>query len=76
MRAVVMLVIHQLSSHGVDPALVDLFWMLAGAIGAVMMISVAWRVIRLALFLISWAIIILFGLGVMGHVAIEYMLMK
>lgn len=71
MRAVAMLVMHQLSSHGIDPAIVDVFWMLAGSIGAVMLISVAWRVLRLALFFIAWGIVVFLGLLIVAHLAVE-----
>lgn len=71
MRAVAMLVVHQLTSHGVDPALLDLFWMLAGSIGAVVVISVVWRVLRLALFLVAWGIVVLLGLLIFGQLALE-----
>ncbi|MDH3659005.1 MAG: hypothetical protein OEU92_03070 [Alphaproteobacteria bacterium] len=71
MRAVGMLVMHQLTSHGIDPAFLDLFWILAGSIGAVVLFSVAWRVLRLALFVLSWVVIVLFGLVVFGHLTLE-----
>jgi len=72
MRAVAMLVMHQLSSHGVDPAFVELFWLVAGSIGAAFLITIAWRVLRLALHLISWVVIVLFGLVVFGHLALNF----
>ena len=71
MRAVAMLVMHQLTSHGVDPAFVELFWLVAGSIGAVVLITVFWRVLRLLLYLLSWVIVVLFGLVVFGHLALE-----
>lgn len=71
MRAVAMLVMHQLTSHGIDPAFIDVFWLVAGSIGAVVLISVTWKVLRLALYLMSWVIIVLFGLVVFGHLALE-----
>lgn len=71
MRAVAMLVVHQLTSHGVDPAFLDLFWMLAGSIGAVMVISVVWRVFRLALFFVAWGIVVFLGLLIFGQLALE-----
>ncbi|MGI9504802.1 MAG: hypothetical protein ACR2RE_17295 [Geminicoccaceae bacterium] len=74
MRVVVMLVMNQLSSHGVDPAFVELFWLIAGSIGAAFLITVAWRVLRFALFLISWVVLVLFGLVVFGHLALNVLL--
>ncbi len=71
MRAVAMLVMHQLTSHGVDPVLVELFWLVAGSIGAVFLFMIAWKVLRMALYLFSWVIIVLFGLVVFGHLALE-----
>ena len=71
MRVVAMLVMHQLSSHGIDPAFLEVFWLVAGSIGAVVLISVTWKVLRLALYLLSWVIIVLFGLVVFGHLALE-----
>ncbi len=74
MRVVVMLVMNQLSSHGVDPAFVELFWLIAGSIGAAFLITIAWRVLRFALFLISWVVLVLFGLVVFGHLALNVLL--
>ena len=74
MRIVVMLVMNQLSSHGVDPAFVGLFWLIAGSIGAAFLITVAWRVLRFALYLISWVVLVLFGLVVFGHLALNVLL--
>jgi hypothetical protein len=71
MRVFVMLVMHQLSSQGIDPAFVELFWLVAGSIGAAFLITITWRVLRLALYLLSWVVIVLFGLVVFGHLALE-----
>lgn len=71
MRVVAMLVMHQLTSHGVDGAFVDMAWIVAGSMGAAFMISIAWRTLRLMLYLVSWLIIALFGLVVFGHLALE-----
>ena len=73
MRVVAMLVMHQLTSHGIDPAFVELFWILAGSIGAVFLISVVWRVLRLALFFLAWAVVVAFALVVFGHLALEFL---
>lgn len=71
MRAVAMLVMSQLSSHGVDPAFIELFWLVAGSIGAVVLITGLWRVLRLALVLLSWVVLVLFGLVAFGHLALN-----
>ena len=69
MRVVAMLVMHQLTPHGVDPAFIELFWLVAGSIGAAFLITIAWRVLRLLLYLLSWVVIVLFGLVVFSHLA-------
>ena len=71
MRIFVMLVLNQLSSGSIDPAFVDLFWFIAGSIGAAFIITVTWKVLRLALYLLSWVVIVLFGLVVFIHLALE-----
>ena len=40
MRVVTMLLMQQLTSHGIDPAFLEVFWLVAGSIGAVVLISV------------------------------------
>ena len=73
MRVAAMLVMHQLTSHGIDPAFVEIFWILAGSIGAVMLISVVWRLLRMALFFISWVIVVAFAVVVFGHLVLKFM---
>lgn len=73
MRAAAMLVMHQLTTHGFDPALVEVFWILAGSVGAVMIISIVWRILRMALYFLSWAILFAFALVVFGHLALKFL---
>jgi hypothetical protein len=71
MRVVAMLVMHQLAARGVDPALFEVFWMVAGSMGAVMLFALAWRVLRLALYVVVWGVVVALALVAFGHLAME-----
>ena len=71
MRLLAMLMTHLLTSDDIDPAIFQLFWIVAGSIGAAFLITIAWKVLRMALYLLSWVIIVLFGLVVFFHLALE-----
>lgn len=73
MRVVAMLVTHQLTSHGIDPNFVEVFWILAGSIGAVMIFSLVGRILYMALYFVTWAILFAFAIVVVGHLALAFM---